>query len=296
MENKKTILITGANGQLGKEFGAIAPLYEDDFTFIFVSKQDLPIDDFIALECFFDQNKIDFCINCAAYTSVDKAETEIELAYLINERSVANLATLCYKYHTKLIHISTDYVFDGTATSPINEKQKTNPLGVYGASKLKGEEAAIQNNPSTLVIRTSWLYSPFGNNFVKTMIRLMNERESINVVSDQIGRPTYARDLVEALMKLIVEQTILTINSTILNFSNKGIPISWYDFAVTINRKINSKCIIYAVPTSAYPTPAKRPAYSVLDITKIESELGITIANWENGLDRCLDIINNKSI
>ncbi len=294
MENKKTILITGANGQLGKEFGAIASLYEDDFTFIFVSKQDLPIDDFIALECFFDQNKIDFCVNCAAYTAVDKAETEIELAYLVNETGVANLATLCHKHHTKLIHISTDYVFDGTATSPITEEQKTNPLSVYGASKLKGENAAIQNNPSTLLLRTSWVYSSFGNNFVKTMVRLMNEKESINVVSDQIGRPTYARDLANTILEII--NSWQDEFAGVYNFSNTGDAISWYDFACAIKESIESKCIVNPIPSSAYPTPAKRPSYSVLNTTKLETQFCISIPNWRDGLERCLDTIDNKSI
>ena len=291
MENKKTILITGANGQLGKEFGAIAPLYEDDFTFIFVSKQDLPIDDFIALECFFDQNKIDFCINCAAYTAVDKAETEIELTYLINEKSVANLATLCYKHHTKLIHISTDYVFDGTATSPMTEEQKTNPLGVYGASKLKGEEAAIQNNPFTLVIRTSWVYSSFGNNFVKTMVRLMNEKESINVVSDQIGRPTYARDLANTILEII--NSWQDEFAGIYNFSNTGDAISWHDFACAIKESIESKCIVNPIPSFTYPTPAKRPSYSVLDTTKLETQFCISIPSWRDSLERCMQVMSN---
>ncbi len=294
MENKKTILITGANGQLGKEFGAIASLYEDDFTFIFVSKQDLPIDDFIALECFFDQNEIDFCVNCAAYTAVDKAETEIELAYLVNETGVANLATLCNKHHAKLIHISTDYVFDGTATSPITEEQKTNPLSVYGASKLKGENAAIQNNPSTLLLRTSWVYSSFGNNFVKTMVRLMNEKESINVVSDQIGRPTYARDLANTILEII--NSWQDEFAGVYNFSNTGDAISWYDFACAIKESIESKCIVNPIPSSAYPTPAKRPNYSVLNTSKLETQFCISIPNWRDGLERCLDTIDNKSI
>jgi dTDP-4-dehydrorhamnose reductase len=289
MENKKTILITGANGQLGNEFGAIASLYEDDYHFIFVGKEDLPINDFIAVECFFDQNEIDFCVNCAAYTAVDKAETEIEQAYLINETGVKNIATQCQKHHVKFIHISTDYVFDGTATSPITEEQTTNPLGVYGASKLKGEQAAIEHNPSTLIIRTSWVYSSFGNNFLKTMIRLMNERESINVVNDQIGKPTYARDLANTIMEII--DSWEDKNAGIYNFSNTGNAISWYDFACAIKESIQSKCIINPIPSSAYPTPAKRPSYSVLKTTKIENQFSISIPNWENSLERCLGLM-----
>jgi dTDP-4-dehydrorhamnose reductase len=289
MSSKKTILITGANGQLGNEFGAISSLYEDDYHFIFVGKQDLPIDDFIAVECFFDQNEIDFCVNCAAYTAVDKAETETEQAYLINEIGVKNLATQCQKHNIKFIHISTDYVFDDTATSPITEQQTTNPLGVYGASKLKGEQAAIENNPSTLIIRTSWVYSSFGNNFLKTMIRLMNERESISVVNDQIGKPTYARDLANTVIEII--DSWEDENAGIYNFSNSGNAISWYDFACAIKESIQSKCIVNAIPSSAYPTPAKRPSYSVLDTTKLENQFSISIPNWENSLKRCLGLM-----
>jgi dTDP-4-dehydrorhamnose reductase len=289
MSNKKTILITGANGQLGKEFGAIASLYQADYHFIFVGKEDLPIDDFIAVECFFDQNEIDFCVNCAAYTAVDKAEAETEQAYLINETGVKNLATQCQKHNVNFIHISTDYVFDGTSITPIAELQLTNPIGVYGASKLKGEQVAIEHNPSTVIIRTSWVYSSFGNNFVKTMIRLMNERESINVVNDQIGKPTYARDLANTIMEVI--DSWEDENAGIYNFSNSGDAISWYDFACAIKESIKSKCIVNPIPSSAYPTPAKRPSYSVLDTTKIENTFSISIPNWAASLERCLELM-----
>lgn len=289
MENKKTILITGSNGQLGNEFGAIAKLYEDDYEFIFVSKQDLPIDDFIAVECFFDQNEINFCINCAAYTAVDKAETEIEQAYLINETGTKNLAVQCQKHTVKFIHISTDYVFDGNSTSPITELQTTNPLGVYGASKLKGELAAIEYNPTAIIIRTSWVYSSFGNNFLKTMIRFMNERESISVVNDQIGKPTYARDLANTIMEII--DSWKDEYAGIYNFSNTGNAISWYDFACTIKENTESRCIVNPIPTSAYPTAAKRPQYSVLDTAKLENTFSISIPNWQDSLERCLELM-----
>jgi dTDP-4-dehydrorhamnose reductase len=290
MQTKKTILVTGANGQLGSELKAISSNYSN-YIFLFVGKDDLPLDDYIAVENFFQNNSIDICINCAAYTAVDKAESEPDKAFAINAHGASNLATQCQYYKAQLIHISTDYVFNGTATQPIKEDEPTAPIGVYGQSKLKGEDLVLQVNPSTIIIRTSWVYSSYGNNFVKTMLRLMNDRESIGVVNNQIGKPTYARDLAEAIMKLIVEQPILNIKSSIFNFSNSGTPISWYDFAVAINKKINSKCVVNAIPTSAYPTPAKRPAYSVLDTTKIENELEITIANWEDGLDRCLKLL-----
>ncbi|MBP6431520.1 MAG: dTDP-4-dehydrorhamnose reductase [Ferruginibacter sp.] len=291
MSNSKTILVTGANGQLGSEVKAISVNYTN-YNFLFVGKDDLLIDDYIAVENFFQNNNIDICINCAAYTAVDKAESEPEKAFAINAHGASNLATQCQYYNAQLIHISTDYVFNGNATQPIKEDEPTNPIGIYGVSKLKGEELVRQVNPSAIIIRTSWVYSSFGNNFVKTMIRLMNERESISVVNDQIGKPTYARDLAEAILKLVVAHPILDIKSSILHYSNSGNPISWYDFAIAINKKINSKCVVNAIPTSSYPTPAKRPVYSVLDTTKIEKELDITIANWEDGLERCLTLLN----
>lgn len=290
MEEKKTILITGANGQLGSEFNAISKHY-DDFTFLFVGKDDLPIDDFIAVESFFQQNKIDVCVNCAAYTAVDKAETETEKAYLINATGVGNLAIQCNNYNVKFIHISTDYVYDGTATMPITEDQPTNPIGVYGASKLKGELAALEKNSSSVIIRTSWVYSSYGNNFVKTMIRLMNEREIVNVINDQIGKPTYARDLAIVIMEVIEEWPAITSSSRIFNFTNSGIAISWYDFACAIKEIIGSKCIVNPIPASAYPTTAKRPVYSVLDTTKLENQLSISIPNWKESLIKCMNLM-----
>jgi dTDP-4-dehydrorhamnose reductase len=299
MSSNKTILVTGANGQLGSELKAISSSYPS-YNFLFVGKYDLPIDDYIAVENFFQNNTIDICINCAAYTAVDKAESEPDKAFAINAHGASNLATQCQYYKAQLIHISTDYVFNGTATQPIKEDEPTDPIGVYGQSKLKGEDLVLQVNPTAIIIRTSWVYSSFGNNFVKTMLRLMNEKESINVVNDQIGKPTYARDLAEAIMKLVEKYStlpagrqVLNIKSSIFNYSNAGATISWYNFALAINKKIKSKCLVNAIPTSAYPTPAKRPAYSVLDTTKIENELGITIANWEDGLDRCLKLLNS---
>jgi dTDP-4-dehydrorhamnose reductase len=291
MSNIKTILVTGANGQLGNEFGAIAKNHLN-YRFLFVGKDDLPIDDYIAVENFFQNNTIDYCINCAAYTAVDKAETDIEKAFAVNATGVSNLATQCEYYKTQLIHVSTDYVFDGTATSPIQTNEQTNPIGVYGQSKLKGEQLALQINPSCVIIRTSWVYSSFGNNFVKTMIRLMNEKESINVVNDQIGRPTYARDLADGIMKIVEKYSTLNNQYSIFNFSNSGNAISWYNFACAIKEKIRSKCIVNPIPTSAYPTPAKRPAYSVLDTKKIEGLQEMEIPNWEDALERCLKLLH----
>lgn len=283
-----TILITGANGQLGNEMKVVATSYTN-YNFLFVTRDELPIDDFAAVSAYFSSNDIDVCVNCAAYTAVDKAETEVDKAYLINADAVGNLAAACKEHAVKFIHISTDYVFDGTNTSPIKESQPTNPIGVYGASKLKGEQLALQNNPNAIIIRTSWVYSSFGNNFVKTMLRLMKERESINVVSDQFGSPTYAADLAEAIMKILASNVQLPA-SNIYNYSNTGV-INWYQFASAIKVLSGSACVVNPIPSSQYPTPAKRPLYSVMDTSKIQQTFNITIPQWEESLKKCLALL-----
>lgn len=286
----KTILVTGANGQLGREMQVMAASFPG-YNFLFVTKEELPIDDAAAVKKYFQVHDIDVCVNCAAYTAVDKAESEKEKAFAINGDAVGNLAALCKGKGALFIHISTDYVFDGTATSPYKEDNAVNPIGVYGASKLKGEQLAIQNNPASIIIRTSWVYSSFGNNFVKTMLRLMKERESINVVSDQQGCPTYAADLASTIMD-IISGTVIT--PGIYNFSNHGL-ITWYDFAVVIKELSGSNCIVNPIPTSQYPTPAKRPAYSVLDTTKIRDTFNVVIPEWKDSLKKCLELINHRS-
>ncbi len=289
MNNKQTkILVTGANGQMGNELQMLAPEFAD-YHFLFVSKEDLNIADASTLENYFSEHEIDYCINCAAFTAVDKAESEKENAFLINATAVASLAAVCNKNNAQLIHISTDYVFDGTAKQPYKETDKTNPVSVYGKSKLQGEELAMQNAPSTIIIRTAWLYSSFKANFVKTMLRLMKEKESINVVSDQFGCPTYAADLATAIMQIITSNQS-KINPGIYHFSNAGIT-NWYEFAVAIKTLTGSSCVVNPITTAAYPTAAKRPAYSVLDITKIKSTFGITIPDWEESLKKCLDLL-----
>jgi len=285
----QTILVTGANGQLGRELQVLSASYPA-YHFLFVTRNELAIDEFEAVKKYFELNKIDYCINCAAYTAVDKAESESEKAFLINGDAVGNLSAVCKQHNTAFIHISTDYVFDGTATQPIKEDQQVNPIGVYGASKLKGEELALKNNPESIIIRTSWVYSSFGNNFVKTMLRLMKEKESINVVSDQLGCPTYAADLAAAIMKIINEYSTFNKQYSIFNYSNSGI-ISWYDFALTIKEWSNSTCIVNPIPTSQYPTPAKRPNYSVLDTSKIQQTFGVEIPDWKDSLQICLSIL-----
>lgn len=286
--NQATILVTGANGQLGKELQALALRFAE-YHFLFVSKDELNIADLAALESCFSKQQINFCINCAAYTAVDKAETEQENAFLINGDAVGNLAVVCGNNNTRLIHISTDYVFNGTANEPYKETDQTNPVSIYGKSKLQGEEAAINNCPSTIIIRTAWVYSSFGNNFVKTMLRLMKESESINVVSDQIGCPTYAADLAAAIMQIIASGKSKE-NSGIYHYSNAGIT-NWHEFAVAIKKFSGSNCAVNPITTAEYPTAAKRPAYSVLDTTKIKNAFGIAIPAWEESLEKCVALL-----
>jgi dTDP-4-dehydrorhamnose reductase len=285
------ILVTGANGQLGRELQKISGNYPE-FKFLFKSKENFPIHNEYEIRRFFQHEEPTHCINCAAYTAVDKAETEKETAFLVNGESVGILAAACMEWKTKLIHISTDYVFDGNSSRPLKEDDETIPINVYGASKLKGESLALQNNHESIVIRTAWLYSSFGNNFVKTMLRLMRERESINVVSDQIGTPTYAADLAETIMQIIKNKKFVP---GIYHYSNEG-RISWYDFAETIKELINSKCKVNPIPASQYPTPAKRPHYSLLDKTKIKNTYNIEIPEWKSSLIKCIDQIKKDEV
>jgi dTDP-4-dehydrorhamnose reductase len=282
----QTILVTGANGQVGNEFRSLAGQYPA-YRFLFAGKDEMPIDDFAAVANFFSTTKIDVCINCAAYTAVDKAEAEKDKAFLINADAAGNLAIVCKANGTKLIHISTDYVFDGKTDKAYTEEDKTNTINVYGASKLKGERLVLQNDLSAIIIRTSWVYSSFGNNFVKTMLRLMKERESINVVNDQQGCPTYAADLAEAIMIMLREMVNVKSENRIFNYCNEGI-ISWYEFAVAIKELTHSNCIVHPIPTSGYPTAAMRPEYSVLDTEKIKATFDIKIPYWEDSLEQCI--------
>ena len=278
------ILVTGANGQLGKELKQLAPSYPQ-FDFIFLSREDLPIHHFEMVRSYFKIYKPSFLINCAAYTAVDRAEQEKDLAMQVNAEAVGVLAAVCKENDCRFMHISTDYVFDGNATAPYKEDSPTNPQSVYGSSKLEGERQAMQLNPDAIIIRTSWVYSEFGKNFVRTMMKLMSEKTEINVVSDQVGSPTYAADLAELILQIIPRWI-----PGIYHFSNEGI-ISWYDFAVAIKEITASNCKINAIPTSAYPTPAKRPAYSVLDKTKIQQSFGINLKNWKDSLAICIEKI-----
>ncbi len=289
------ILVTGANGQLGKELQVLAELY-DDHDFVFAGKEGLPIQDAGAVNAYFAEYDPGYCINCAAYTAVDKAETEEEIAYAVNATGVANLARACFDAGTKFIHISTDYVFDGKSPVPYTEDTLTNPINTYGATKLKGEQLCLLNNIDSIIIRTAWVYSSFGNNFVKTMLRLMKERDQINVVNDQIGAPTYAADLARCIIHIISLSQPYTLHSTpgtgnwvpgIYHYSNQG-RISWYDFAVAIAEFTHSNCKVNAISSSQYPTPAKRPAFSLLDTHKIRETFNCEVPDWKDGLERCL--------
>jgi dTDP-4-dehydrorhamnose reductase len=279
-EHKPVVLITGAGGQLGRCFRALEETYTQ-CRFLFAAKEMLPVEDTGAAGKFFLNNTITYCINCAAYTAVDKAETETTAAFLINAEAVGNLAAICKQHGTTFIHISTDYVFDGTGTIPYQETDAVNPVNAYGASKLMGEQLALAANPASIIVRTSWLYSPYGHNFVKTMLRLMAERESINVVNDQVGRPTYAPDLAGAIMQMIAGNKF---KGGVYHFSNTGDAISWYDFAVAVKELSGSSCTVNPIGTAAYPTPAKRPAYSVLDVSLITQQFLLSIPHWKESL------------
>jgi dTDP-4-dehydrorhamnose reductase len=273
------ILVTGASGQLGQAIQYIASNYAD-CEFIFASSQDLDIRNQERVNHFFDTNKIDFCINAAAYTAVDKAESEIEKAESINVVGPKNLAIACKKNKAKLIHISTDFVFDGSLSKPYLETDVTNPLSVYGKTKLDGEQEIIDNIHKYFIIRTSWVYSQFGNNFMKTMLRLASERDSLSIVSDQIGSPTNAVDLAKALLSIVQSNSS---KYGVYNFSNEGMA-SWYDFATEIFRINNVVIDVNPIPTEAFPTPAKRPKYSLLDKSKIKNTFGIEIKTWQESL------------
>jgi dTDP-4-dehydrorhamnose reductase len=281
---RQTILVTGANGQLGRELQQLAPAFPQ-FGFIFADRSTLNLDNPDAITTILTREQPAWCINCAAYTAVDKAESEKDLAFHINGEAVGYLAAACRVSGTRLIHISTDYVFDGLSAIPLKESDPTDPINTYGASKLAGEQQALQHNPdATLIVRTSWVYSEFGNNFVKTMIRLMKEKPAINVVSDQIGSPTYAADLAAAILHVIAAPTFVP---GLYNYSNEG-EISWYQFAASIRDLTHSTCTVNPIPTSQYPTPAKRPHYSLLDKSLIRQTYHLTIPDWQPSLITCL--------
>ena len=281
----KKILVVGANGQLGNCLRRIAYGYEWDYRFLFVGSPELDITDRDAVLDFFEEEKPDFCINAAAYTAVDLAEKEPEQAFTVNAEGPGNLAEASKETGTVLIHISTDYVFDGETQISYSEDNFTNPLGVYGASKLKGEELALEANPKTIVIRTSWLYSEYSRNFVKTMLNLFEEKEEIGVVGDQFGQPTNANDLADAIIKIIASDRK---TYGVFHYSNYP-ETTWYDFAAKIAEYSGSGIRIKSLPTAEYPTPAKRPVRSTMCLDKIEKHYNIDLRHWENSLQDCVE-------
>ena len=277
----KRILVTGANGQLGQAIHEIAVDYQN-LEFVFATRNELDITNEDLVSQYFNENKFDAVVNCAAYTAVDLAESDIDNARLINATATKYLAENTAKQNIPLIHVSTDYVFDGTISTPRLESDPVNPIGVYGQTKLEGEEFALSINPKSIVIRTAWVYSKYGKNFVKTMLWLFNEKEEIGVINDQIGSPTNAVDLADAIAQILSKDEL---TYGIYNYSNEG-ECSWFDFASKIKELTNSSIKINAIPTTAYPTPAKRPAYSLLDKSKIKTTYQIEIPNWEDSLKK----------
>lgn len=276
------ILVTGGNGQLGNSIKKISSDYPQH-TFFFTDVPEVDITNLELLVRLMEEKSVDAIINCAAYTAVDKAESDVALAESINVAGPKNLAEAAKKRGAKLIHVSTDYVFNGTANEPLKEEAQTDPIGVYGRTKLAGEQAVKDSGCDALVIRTAWLYSEFGNNFVKTMLRLGREREQLGVVFDQVGTPTYAPDLAVAIMTLLDKGFT---GFDLYHFSNEGV-ISWYDFTKAIFRLENINITLNPIESCEYPTPAKRPAYSVLNKKKIKAA-GVFVPYWEDSLRVCL--------
>ena len=290
----KNILVTGAYGQLGNEVRILSANYPE-YNFMFTDVDSLDICDKDELIDFVTGNDIRYIINCAAYTAVDKAEDDAELCEKINATAVKNLGLAAAEAGAGIIHVSTDYVFDGTSCRPYTEDMPTKPCSVYGKTKLKGEKNLLKACPNAIIIRTAWLYSPFGNNFVKTMIKLGSERESLNVIFDQVGTPTYAEDLADAILKAM-DQTINTDHDKggVYHFSNEGV-CSWYDFTIKIHEIAGIKtCKVNPIETKDYPTKAARPHYSVLNKTKIKQAFNITIPHWEASLKNCIKELSEQ--
>lgn len=283
------ILVTGAYGQLGNEINCLTAKYPD-WQFLFTDVDSLDITSANEIESWFQNNKPDFVINCAAYTAVDKAETDVDTAEKVNTLAPKLLANQAKKFGAKVIHVSTDYVFDGESFLPYSEEDKVNPKSVYGDTKLKGEQNCFEENPDTIIIRTSWLYSAFGINFVKTMLRLGKERGQLNVVYDQVGTPTHAADLANSILSIIEisEKEPEKFVPGIYHFSNEGVA-SWFDFAKAIFEISGVECAVSPVRSIEFPTPAKRPNFSVLDKSKIKNTFGISIPYWRDSLKICIE-------
>ncbi len=283
------ILVTGAYGQLGSEIKQLADKYPN-LNFLFTDVDSLDITNEEAVQNYFAQNKLFAVINCAAYTAVDKAESDQDTAFRINALAPGILAANAAKTGAKIIHVSTDYVFDGYASQPYMESDDLNPQGVYGQTKLEGEKNVQQRNQDAIIIRTSWLYSTFGNNFVKTMLRVGKERDEIKVVFDQVGSPTYAADLAAAILHIVQKSAnnAAAFVPGIYHYSNEGVA-SWYDFALAIFELSGVKCKVQPVVSAEYPTSTKRPNYSVLNKSKIKNTFGVGIPHWRESLHICIN-------
>jgi dTDP-4-dehydrorhamnose reductase len=282
----KKILVTGANGQLGSELKELASDYSQ-FDWVFADRSVLDLSNLSSISKVLDTIQPQIIINCAAYTAVDKAETESELADVLNHQAVGVMAQWSAANACCLVHVSTDYVFDGNSSTALTEEAPTGPINVYGQTKLAGEQACLRANPDSIVIRTSWVYSRFGNNFVKTMSRLMQERDSLTIVNDQIGSPTYAADLAQAILTIITHSNW---QAGIYHFSNEG-EISWYEFALDIQEIGGFDCVLGGIPSSDYPTPAQRPHYSLLDKSKITTTFGVVVPGYRESLERCMGLL-----
>ncbi len=280
------ILVTGANGQLGSEIRTLAARYPQH-QFLFNDRDEVDITDVAQVDACFKGFRPNFCINCAAYTAVDKAETDEATAFAINATAVKNLAEACSKFNAKFIHVSTDYVFDGKGTTPYKEDHPTAPTSVYGHTKLQGEQEAEKEKPDCIIIRTSWVYSEWGHNFVKTMLRLMPTRPEVGVVADQWGSPTYAADLAAAILQIIDSGKW---QPGLYHYSNAG-AITWHHFAQAIKELSGFDCNVKALTTAEYPTPTARPAYSVMNTEKIQDVYGISLKDWKESLQACLQKI-----
>ena len=284
------VLVTGSMGQLGSEIKELSSNY--NYNFFFTTRDDIDITSKDSIKEFCQTNSINVIINCGAYTAVDKAESDMENADLVNRKAVKKLSIVAKELNIKLIHISTDYVFDGKNFKPYVEEFQTNPQSIYGKTKLDGENELLDINPlNSIIIRTSWVYSYYGNNFVKTMLRLGKEKEELGVIFDQIGTPTYAKDLAITILDIIPQ--IENSKVEIYNYSNEGV-LSWYDFAKEIMKMAKLNCKINPIETYQYPTPAKRPHFSLLNKSKIKSKFNLEIPYWKDGLDDCLKRLGER--
>jgi dTDP-4-dehydrorhamnose reductase len=286
----KKILVTGATGQVGSELKVLAPRYSQ-LDWVFADRSVLDLSDLKSISQVLDEIQPQIIINCAAYTAVDKAETETDLADILNHQAVAVLAQWTIANDCQLLHLSTDYVFDGNSSTPLTEVAATGPINAYGQTKLAGEQACLLENPNTIIIRTAWLYSAFESNFVKTIINLMKENEKLLVINDQIGSPTYAADLAQAIITIVTHPNW---QAGMYHFSNAG-EISWYEFALAIQEIGGFDCQLTGILSADYPTPVRRPKYSLLDKSKIATTFGVQVPEYRESLAKCITLIRVNS-